>query len=318
MDISIRFLAILLCWGWLTAGTAATSSPSAGATKAGPVIGGCSIFPSNNPWNTDISKLPVHPNSGNYIATIGKDTPMHPDFGTFYKGVPNGFRFAVVPENQSLVAISFDYDHQSDPGPYPIPPNPPIEMREDGEGDRHVLIVQQGKCRLWEVYDAVKKGSAWRGGSGAVFDLASNKLRPDGWTSADAAGLPILPGLVRYDEVESGVIRHALRFTASRTQNGYIHPATHEASRHTEPNFPPMGLRVRLKSMVKISDFSSPRIQVIVRALQTYGMFLADNGSSWYLSGVHDPRWSDGELKQLKKLHGEDFEAVDTGPIQKD
>ncbi|MFH1017726.1 MAG: hypothetical protein V1798_06020 [Pseudomonadota bacterium] len=298
-----------VCW---TAASASTSSPATGDGKAGPVIGGCSVFPSDNPWNTDISKLPVHPNSKNYIVKIGEKKPMHPDFGTFYKGVPNGFRFAVVPDNQPLVPISFEYSTQSDPGPYPIPENPPIEMREDGEGDRHMLIVQQGACRLWEVYDAVQTGKRWKAGSGAVFDLGSNKLRPEGWTSADAAGLPILPGLVRYDEVESGAIRHALRFTAPRTQSAYIHPATHQASRQTDPNFPPMGLRLRLKNTINLSDFS-PRIQVIVRALQTYGMFLADNGSPWFLSGVHDLRWSDSELRQLAKIHGEDFEAADTG-----
>jgi hypothetical protein len=288
---------------------------SAAVDAAGPKVGGCAIFPPDNPWNTDISKFPVHPKSADFVASIGEAKPTHADFGSFYRGIPNGFRLAIVPDNQPLVPITFHYSDESDPGPYPIPPDPPIEGREDGEGDRHMLILQQGKCKLWEVYEAVQNDGGWRGGSGAVFDLSSNRLRPDGWTSADAAGLPILPGLVRYEEVASGEIHHALRFTAPRTRAAYIHPATHFASRRTDPALPPMGLRFRLKRSVDVSRFPAP-VQVILRALQKYGMFLADNGSAWFISGLHDPRWNDSTLSRIKEIRGSDFEAVETGPAR--
>jgi hypothetical protein len=215
------------------------------------------------------------------------------------------------------VPVSFEYGDESDPGPYPIPPNAPIEGGASSSGDRHVLIVDDSTCKLYELYAAYPQngGSSWRAGSGAVFDLRSNALRPDYWTSADAAGLPIYPGLVRYDEVvQKGVISHALRFTISRTQRGFIHPATHYASSITDPNVAPMGARFRMKSSYSCAALAR-EVQVICAALKRYGMFVADNGSSWYVSGAHDPRWNDDALGDLKQIPGSAFEVVDTGPV---
>jgi hypothetical protein len=213
--------------------------------------------------------------------------------------------------------VTFDYDDESDPGPYPIPPDAPIEGGSSSNGDRHVLIVDADNWKLYELFDAhpVNGGTRWTAGSGAIFDLSSNALRPAGWTSADAAGLPILPGLVRYDEVvEQKEIRHALRFTCPTTRRAYVSPARHFASSRTDASQPPMGIRVRLKSSVDISGFPAS-VQVILRAMQTYGMFLADNGSSFYVSGAHDMRWNDEELGAMKRLHGRDFEVVKMGTI---
>ena len=270
------------------------------------------LFPADNPWNTDISGYPVHPLSSEFIASIGADGHLHPDFGTVWDGAPNGIPYVVVPGDQPRVPVTFDYADESDPGPYPIPPDAPIEGGSDSTGDRHVLIVDAAHRKLYELYDAHKVGTGWQAGSGAIFDLTSNALRPDSWTSADAAGLPILPGLVRYDEVAAGEITHALRFTVSRTQQGYIHPATHYASSNTDPSLPPMGLRLRLKASYPIGDFPAS-VQVILRALKKYGMIVADNGSSWYISGAPDPRWSDDELHTLSQVPGSAFEAVYTG-----
>jgi len=274
------------------------------------------VFPQNNPWNTDISQYPVHPNSDNFIASIGLNTGLHPDFGTVWQGAPIGIPFVVVPPDQPRVPVSFYYDDESDPGPYPIPPDAPIEGGPSSTGDRHIIVVDVQNEMLYEVFDAHPDGNGgWDCGSGAVFDLTSNALRPLGWTSADAAGLPIFPGLVRYDEVvERGEINHALRFTVSQTQRGYILPATHFASSSTDPNRPPMGLRVRLKASFDISGFT-PNVQVILRAMKKYGMLVADNGSNWYVSGAPDSRWDDDELRQLRQVKGMDFEVVDTGPI---
>jgi hypothetical protein len=211
------------------------------------------------------------------------------------------------------VPVTFYYGDESDPGPYPIPPDAPIEGGQSSGGDRHVLILDAAHRMLYELYDAHFAGDHWEAGSGAVFDLTSNALRPEGWTSADAAGLPILPGLVRYDEVASGEITHALRFTVSSTQAACIHPATQYASDSTDPNLPPMGLRLRLRADYDISGFPA-KVQVILRALKKYGMIVADNGSSWYLSGAPDCRWSDDELHTLGQVPGSAFEAVYTGP----
>ena len=270
------------------------------------------LFPATNAWNTDISQYPLHPLSGNFIASIGSLTSLHPDFGTVWNGAPNGIPYVVVPGNQPLVPVSFDYADESDPGPYPIPPDAPIEGGAGSTGDRHILILDPAHLKLYELYDAQNLGSSWHAGSGAVFDLTSNALRPDRWTSADAAGLPMLPGLVRYDEVAAGVIDHALRFTVSSTQRGFIHPATHYASSNTDPSLPPMGLRLRLKASYDISGFPAS-VQVILRALKKYGMIVADNGTSWYISGAPDPRWSDDELHTLSQVPGSAFEAVYTG-----
>lgn len=282
-------------------------------------IGGCALFPANNIWNTDISTLPVAANSANVIASIGPTGHLHPDFGAgLYQGEPIGIPYAVVPANQPGVPVSFQYASESDPGPYPIPANAPIEGGASSSGDRHVLVVQSGACKLYELYAGYPQGNgSWQAGSGAVWDLNSNALRPRSWTSADAAGLPILPGLVRYDEVASGVISHALRFTVQTTRNTFVWPARHQASSQTGANLPPMGLRLRLKASVTISAFSLPN-RVILTALKRYGMMVADNGSNWYISGAPDNRWNNDDLAQLAKIPGADFEVVDTSSLATD
>lgn len=271
------------------------------------------VFPSDNPWNQDISGLPVHPNSANYLASMGLDTGLHPDFGTVWEGAPIGIPYVVVHASQPKVPITFYYADESDPGPYPIPPDAPIEGGPSSDGDRHILVVDIDNKLLYEVYDAHPAGTGWTAGSGAIFDLTSNTRRPAGWTSADAAGLPIFPGLARYDEVvERGEIKHALRFTVHRTQRTYIPPATHFASDDTNPDLPPMGLRVRLRADFDITPFT-PHVQVILRALKKYGMFVADNGADWYISGAPDSRWDDDELHALDQVKGHNFEVVYTG-----
>ena len=284
-------------------------------TTTRPTTGACPVFPADNPWNTDISNYPVNANSANYVASIGASTKLHPDFGTFWNGAPMGIPFVHVGATQPRVPVTFDYADESDPGPYPIPPDAPIEGGANSDGDRHVLVVDDAHCVLYETWDSHKNAdNSWHAGSGAKFDLRSNALRPDSWTSADAAGLPIYAGLVRYDEVQAGAINHALRFTVSRTQRGYIHPATHYASSSTDANLPPMGLRLRMKASYSCAALSS-EVQVICNALKRYGMFVADNGSNWYISGAHDPRWNDDRLGDLKTIPGSAFEAVTTGTI---
>ncbi|MBI2298045.1 MAG: hypothetical protein HYU66_03680 [Armatimonadetes bacterium] len=305
-----------------TAALALAGIGGCGAGKAGdgqaqgnPGIGASltrRFFPDDNPWNQDISAAPVDPNSDTFVAGIGLDKPLHPDFGTFWDGHPSGMGYVVVPGTQPLVPVSFDYADESDRGPYPIPPDAPIEGGPDSEGDRHVLVVDRDHLKLYELFDAHPQngGRSWKAGSGAIFDLASNDLREAGWTSADAAGLPILPGLVRYDEaVEQGAIRHALRFTVRRTRRAYVPPARHWASSSHDADLPPMGMRVRLKAGYDLSRFS-PVCRVILTALKTYGMLLADNGSDWFLSGAHDPRWNDDVLGELKRVQGREFEVV--------
>jgi hypothetical protein len=223
-----------------------------------------------------------------------------------------------VPASQPGIPVTFDYDDESDPGPYPIPPNPPIEGGSQSDGDRHILIVQEETCLLYELYAAwPRDDGGWDAGSGAIFDLNSNALRPAGWTSADAAGLPILPGLVRYDEVASGEITHALRFTAPETQRAFVWPARHFASDLTDAKYPPMGQRFRLRADYDITGFD-PRMQVILRAMQRYGIILADNGSPWYISGAPDERWDNDILHQLDALTGDDFEAVNVSALMVD
>ena len=280
-------------------------------------LGGRQLFPADNPWNTDISAQPVDPNSATLIASCGATSPLHPDFGTVYNGAPNGIPYVVVHGTQPTVPVSFQYASESDPGPYPIPPYAPIEGGPNGTGDRHVLVVDIDHWKLYELFAAqpVNGGQSWTGGSGAIFDLTSDALRPAGWTSADAAGLPILPGLVRYDDVGlHGAINHALRFTCPTTREGYVAPARHYASSDTSSSLPPMGMRVRLKSSVNISGYPA-HVQIILKALQHYGMFLADNGSAFFVSGAPDPRWNDSELHAMTQLTGSDFEVVKMGPV---
>ncbi len=273
------------------------------------------MFPADSVWNVAVDQLPVDANSAAYITTIGSGKTVHPDFGTVYNGAPNGIPYIIVPGTQPRVPVSFTYASESDPGPYPIPADALIEGGPQSSGDRHVLIVDRDAGKLYELFAAYPNpDGSWRAGSGAIFDLNTNALRPSTWTSADAAGLPILPGLVRYEEVFAGEIHHALRFTAPQTRNTFIWPARHQASSLTDAKYPPMGQRFRLKQSVNISGFG-PNVQIILRALKKYGMFLADNGSSWYLSGAPDPRWDDDELHQLGQLHGSDFEAIDESSL---
>jgi hypothetical protein len=288
---------------------------TSGAAWASAILQVPPLFPANNIWNRAIDTLPVDARSDAYVATIGATRTAHPDFGTVYAGAPNGIPYVIVPSTQPRVAVTFDYASESDPGPYPIPPDALIEGGPQSSGDRHVLVIDRDARKLYELFAAYPNADGtWHAGSGAVFDISGNALRPAGWTSADAAGLPILPGLVRYEEVFTGNINHALRFTAPQTRNTYVWPARHQASSLTGLNYPPMGQRFRLKASVNISTFG-PNVQVILRALKKYGMFLADNGSSWYLSGAPDPRWDDNELHQLGQLHGSDFEAVDESAL---
>ncbi len=285
----------------------AADGPQLGANAS---LGGKRVFPEDNPWNQDISRQPVDPASDRIIASIGADGNLHPDFGTVYQGAPSGIPYVVVPGSQPKVPVKFEYADESDPGPYPIPPDPPVEGGPNGQGDRHVLIVDRDNWKLYELFYTFKKPDGWHAGSGAVFDLKSNALRPAGWTSADAAGLPIFPGLVRYDEVaERGEIRHALRFTVRKSRRAYVHPARHWASPHTDPDLPPMGMRVRLKADYDVSRFPK-EVQVILRALKTYGMFVADNGGNWFISGAPDPRWNDDALSAIKRVRGRDLEVV--------
>jgi hypothetical protein len=275
-------------------------------------------FPENNPWNQDISALPVDPNSAALIASIGLNAGLHPAFGgALWQGAPNGIAYIVVPGTQSLVPLSFTYADQSDPGPYPIPANAPIEGGPSSTGDRHVIVVDRDHWKLYETYNSFPNSTftSWSADSGAVFDLTSDALRPLFWTSADAAGLPIFPGLVRADEVlDQGAILHALRFTAVHTRRAFTTPARHFASNLTAPSYPPMGLRVRLKASFNISLYP-PDVQVILTALKKYGMILADNGSNWFLSGTPDPRWNDSDLHTLTNVSGSNFEVVQMGEV---
>lgn len=297
----------------LIAGCSSASEPMGAvpAGAAGASLAGRRPFPADNPWNTVIASAPVDPNSATLIASCGVRN-LHPDFGTVWDGAPNGIPYVVVGAGQPKVPVSFDYADESDPGPYPIPPNAPVEGGASSDGDRHVLIVDLDAWKLYELYDAhpIDGGASWHAGSGAVFDLGSDALRPAGWTSADAAGLPIFPGLVRYDEVmEQHAIEHALRFTCLRTRKAYVYPARHYASSDTSSTLPPMGMRVRLKSSFDTTGFS-PAVRVILRSMMRYGMLLADNGSGWYVSGAPDPRWNDDELATLSRVPSSAFEVV--------
>jgi hypothetical protein len=283
----------------------------------GPTLAGCPLFPADNIWNARVDALPPHPQSNTYINFIGASKGLHPDFGSgTWNGGPIGIPFNIVPSTQTTVPISFYYPGESDPGPYPIPPD---ALREWGS-DHHILILQQGTCLLYEVYDASTSdgGASWDAGSGAKWNLNSNALRPAGWTSADAAGLPILPGLVRYDEIAAGEIKHAIRFTVRATNATYIWQARHLTTSPYNANAPAMGQRFRLKSSFNISTFS-PEVQVILTAFKRYGIIVADNGSDWYISGAPDARWNDDTLvTEFRRVLGSNFEAVDVSGLMID
>ena len=279
---------------------------AAAPAQAPPRLAGCAVFPASNPWNQRVDKLPVAADSAAIVASIGRDAPLHADFGSgLWQGAPIGIPYDVVTRATPRSRVVFDYADESDRGPYPIPAGVHVE----GGGDRHALLVDRSACRLYELYALRRESGRWHAGSGAIWSLRSNRLRPAGWTSADAAGLPILPGLARYDEVARGAIRHALRFTAPRTRRAYVWPARHFASDSTDPRLPPMGLRLRLKASFDVRSF--PRqARIVLVALKRYGMLLADNGSSWYVSGASDRRWSNDQLHTLARVHGSDFEVV--------
>ena len=280
----------------------------------------CPTLPADDIWNTRIDGLPVHPRSAQYVSSIGSSAHLHPDFGAGVwppgSNSPIGIPYVEVPAGTTAVPVAYTaYGAESDPGPFPIPADAPIEGGPDSTGDRHVIVVDRYRCELFELFDAHPgPGSSWRAASGARYQLDSSRLRPDGWTSADAAGLPIFPGLVRYDEVVSGHIDHAIRFTAPQTRAAHVWPARHDASDSSNLALPPMGQRFRLSSEFEISGFS-PQVQVILRAFKEYGIILADNGSSWYISGSPDPRWKNDLLGELKEIPGSAFEAVDVSSL---
>jgi hypothetical protein len=278
------------------------------ATAAGPEIAGCPVFPSNNIWNTPVDALAVSPASSRHIGAINPGKPLHPDFG---QDPGSGIPFNIAEEDTRRIKLPFEYADESDSGTYPIPSLPKIEAGSD----HHMLIVDGKKCILYELFEPDREKGAWKAVQGSIFNLRSNNLRPDGWTSADAAGLPILPGLVRFEEVQAGEIAHAIRFTVSKTRKEHVWPARHDASPLQGAEYMPLGARLRLKAGVDISAFS-PANQAILRALKKYGMILADTGSDWYISGVPDPRWNDSDLHHLTRLKGQDFEEVDTLPLR--
>jgi hypothetical protein len=282
----------------------------AGAS-APPRLAGCPVFPADNTWNRRVDNLPAAKDSASIIASIGAEGGLHPDFGSGrWEGSPIGIPYTIVTARQPKVRVSFGYADESDKGPYPIP----RAVKTEGGSDRHALIVDRSSCRLYELYALQRTAGGWHAGSGAIWSLRSNRLRPAGWTSADAAGLPILPGLARYDEVAAGRIDHALRFTVDRTRRAYVYPARHYASDLTDPSLPPMGLRVRLRANYPTAGF--PRqARVVLEALKRYGMIVADNGSSWYITGAPDPRWLNDDLHTLGRVRGSDFEVVDSAAI---
>ena len=291
----------------------------AGIASGHPVSGApkCPVFPKSNPWNQRVDKLPVASNSAAIVDSIGASGSVHPDFGSgLYGGAPIGIPYTTVSRTQKKVRVSFDYADESDRGPYPIPRNAPIEGGRSSDGDRHVIVVDRSACKLYELYAAYPQngGASWKAGSGAIWSLKSNKLRPKGWTSADAAGLPILPGLARYEDLKKGGIDHALRFTASRTRKAFIYPARHLASSLTDPDLPAMGQRLRLKASFNVSGFPKQARAVLV-ALKRYGMILADNGSSWYITGAPNKGWNNDDLHTLGRVKGSDFEVVDTSKL---
>jgi len=312
LALSLASLALVACGG---AASSPTDPPgtSMSDTTSSPALGARRVFPADNAWNTDVSAQPVDPASATLIASCGVRN-LHPDFGSVY-GIPYTLAGSTTPKRP----ITFDYADESDPGPYPIPDGAPIEGGASSTGDRHVLVVDTVAWKLYELFDAhpLNGGASWNAGSGAVFDLSSNALRPLYWTSADAAGLPIFPGLVRYDEVVTkGAIDHAVRFTCPRTRKGFISPARHYASSDTSSALPPMGMRVRLQASFDVAPYPA-EVQVILRAMKTYGMILADNGTGWYVTGAPDPRWSDDRLGALKQVPSTAFEVIAMGTVTK-
>jgi len=287
--------------------------PASGPTRpSSPTVGPCPLFPAENLWHADVRGLGVHPRSTDWRSTVGAGRGLKADFGSgTWDGGPIGIPFTRVGAGQTPARITFAYDDESDPGPYPVPADAPVEHGSD----HHVIVVDDSTCRLYELFDATRtSATTWTAGSGATWDLRSNALRPAGWTSADAAGLPILPGLVRYEEVAAGRIDHAVRFTVPVTQRSYLWPARHQAGSTSSPTAPPMGATFRLRANFDTSRLG-PQARVVAEALKVHGMVLADNGSAWYLSGAPDDRWNNDDLRTLGNITGADLEAVDTSPL---
>jgi hypothetical protein len=307
-------LAVALALGVLS-GSVGTGVGPAAAGTAVPGAPGCPMFPSDNIWNTDISSLPVHLHSPQWLASMGSSTFLHPDFGpSGDPSNPYGMPYTVVSPGHPTVPVSFQYASESDAGPYPFGPDTAIEGGQGATGDRHAIMVNPASCTLYELYDAHYSAGGSTAGSGAIWNLRSNALRPAGWTSADAAGLPIMPGLLRYDEVQSGQITHAIRMTAQTTDTSYLWPARHEAGARSDASLPPMGARFRLKASFDVSRYSPPA-QVVLRAMQHYGLILADNGSNWYFGGSADPAWPASLVDELKSIPAGAFDAVDESSL---
>jgi hypothetical protein len=311
---SVSFLLLL---GFLSCQFIVATPETPPTFVTSPHLESCHVYPDDHIWNTPVDNLPVHPNSDAFIRSIGPDRELFPGFGPTHTGAYDGIPYTVVDNSQPLVPIHFVlYGHVSDPGPYPIPRDAPIEDEEAWNSDRHVLVVNKDTCMLYELYHAYPQpDGSWKADSGAVFDLNSYALRPAGWTSADASGQAILPGLIRYEEVEAGEINHALRFAVKPTRNEYVWPARHESSDINDKNVPPMGQRFRLKAEFDVSSFS-PQAQVILEALKKYGMILSDNANEFKLFGAPDDRWDVKQIKELEQLRPTDFEAVDVLPLK--
>jgi hypothetical protein len=330
---AVRVLAIVLAIAVPVIATVATAAaPAAGrlrgprkstATAGGPLFPGtsCPAFPADNVWNTPVTGLPVDPHSAQWLSHMAAgSTFLHPDYGPGGGSSPYGIPWQITPAHPHFVKLRFQYADQSDPGPYPFAANTPIEGGRNATGDRHALMVDPTTCTLYELYDAYYHPSnRSTAGSGAIWDLGSDHLRPAGWTSADAAGLPILPGLVNYDEVMSGHLDHAIRVTAQTTDNGYIWPARHQAGSVTNPDYPPMGARFRLSAGFTLpASECAAACQVVIQAMKTYGLILADNGSNWYFQGTADRRWTYTMVDQLKQIPASAFRAVDESCLMVD
>jgi hypothetical protein len=312
-----RALALLAPLAAVAALPSLAGGPAAGRPLA--KARACPLFPRSSHWNKPVDQLPVARNSDAIVRNIGLDGSVHADFGSGrYQGRPIGIPYTTVSRRQRRLRVSFQYEEESDRGPYPIPKDVPIEGGRKSGGDRHVIVVDRDRCRLYELFAAypVDGGRRWRAGSGAIWSLRSNRLRPRGWTSADAAGLPILPGLARYEELRRGGIDHALRFTAPRTRRSFVYPARHFASDSDDPDLPAMGQRLRLRASFDLSGFP-PQARAVLRALKRYGMILADNGAPWFLGGAPSPGWDNDDLHALGRVDGRDFEVVDSAALPK-
>ena len=318
VTVLIAVAVVVLLWGFIREGAvvlAAAQGVQKDVLQSGPQIAGCPVFPADNVWNTPVASLKRDAHSDAYVQKIGVDKPLHPNFGSDPR---NGIPITIIKSSVKYVKVRFGYGDESDPGNYPMPDDPLIEGGADApaDSDRHIVMIDESRCMLIELLGAVKQpDGSWVAASGVKMDLTSNALRPEGKTSTDAAGLAILPGLLRYDEVASGEVRHAIRFTAPKTQRAYVWPARHFASKIEDPSYPPMGQRFRLRADVDISGYSKEN-QVILTGLKKYGMILSDNGSPWFIIGAPDKRWNDEDLSKLKALKGSDFEAVDQSDWQ--